>query len=76
MDVQYFLSRRIDFIRQYYATASAPYVERKRKIEAEEEPFVPPYSEDGEPAFLKEWLEADESLHVLGYSCISMLCTG
>ena len=73
MDVRYFLSCRIAFIRQFYATASEPYVERKRKIEAREEPFVPPYSEDGEPPFLDEWLEADESLHVLAYSCISML---
>lgn len=73
MDVFYFFNRRIDFIRQLYGTASAPYVERKRKIEAEEEPFVPPYSEDGEPAFLEEWLEADESIHVLAYSCVSML---
>lgn len=73
MDVRYFLDRRIAFIRQFYATASEPYVERKRKIEAHEEPFVPPYSEDGEPPFLDEWLEADESLHVLAYSCISML---
>jgi hypothetical protein len=48
-------------------------VERKRKIEAEEDPFVPPYGEDGEPPFLREWIEADESLHVLAYSCISML---
>ncbi len=75
MDVRYFLDRRIAFIRQFYATASEPYVERKRKIEAHEEPFVPPYSEDAEPPFLDEWLEADESLHVLAYSCISMLST-
>ncbi|MFC5521881.1 hypothetical protein [Polaromonas jejuensis] len=34
---------------------------------------MPPYSEDGEPPFLREWIEADESLHVLAYSCISML---
>lgn len=73
MDVRYFLDGRIAFIRQFYATASEPYVERKRKIEAHEEPFVPPYGEDGEPPFLDEWLEADESLHVLAYSCISML---
>ncbi len=73
MDVRYFLDRRIAFIRQFYATASEPYIERKRKIEAHEESFVPPYSEDGEPPFLDEWLEADESLHVLAYSCISML---
>lgn len=73
MDIYYFFNRRIDFIRQLYATASAPYVARKRMIEAEEEPFVPPYSEDDEPAFLSEWLEADESLHVLAYSSVSML---
>lgn len=34
---------------------------------------MPPYSEDGEPPFLGEWIEADESLHVLAYSCVSML---
>lgn len=73
MDVLYFLNRRIAFIRQLYATTSAPYVERIRKIEAKEYPFVPQYSEDGEPPFLEEWIEADESLHVLAYSCISML---
>lgn len=73
MDVSYFFNRRVEFIRQFYSTASAPYVERKRKIEANEEPFVTPYSEDGEPPFLREWIEADESLHVLAYSCISML---
>jgi len=73
MNVGFFLKKRTAFIRQLYNTASAPYIERMRKIEAEEDPFVPPYSEDGEPAFLEEWLEADESLHVLAYSCVSML---
>ena len=73
MDLRYFLDGRIAFIRQLYATASEPYFERKRKIEVHEEPFVPPYGEDGEPPFLEEWLEADESLQVLAYSCISML---
>ncbi len=73
MDVHYFLIKRLKFVCQFYVTSSMPYLERKRKIEAEEEPFVPPYSEDGEPAFLAEWLEADESLHILAYSCISML---
>jgi len=73
MDVGYFLKRRTAFIRQFYKTASFPFVERKQKIEAEEEPFIPPYSEDGVPAYLDEWIEAEESLHVLAYSCISML---
>ncbi|MDO8292349.1 MAG: hypothetical protein Q7T29_05745 [Gallionella sp.] len=73
MDISYFFNRRLAFIRQLYFTSSAPYVEQKRKIEAKEEPFVPRYSEDAEPAFLEEWIEADDSLHVLAYSCVSML---
>lgn len=73
MDVRYFLKRRVEFIRQFYDISSAAYIERKRQIEAGEEPFVPPYSEDPEPAFLDEWLEAEESLQVLGRTCISML---
>lgn len=73
MDVRYFLNRKVNFIRQFYEMSSAPFIERKRQIEAEEEPYVPPYSEDPEPAFLEEWLEADESLQVAGRTCISML---
>jgi len=73
VDIQFFLFQRLEFIEQFYKNSAASFVERKRRIEAEEEPFVPPYSEDGEPPFLAEWIEADESLHVLGRSCISML---
>lgn len=73
MDVRYFLKERVAFIRQFYVTSSAVYIERKRLIEAGEEPFVAHYSEDPEPAFLDEWLEAEESLQVLGRTCISML---
>lgn len=73
MDVRYFLDQRLAFIKQLYVNSSASFIERKRKIEAEEEPFVPPYSEDAEPAYLSEWLEADESLQVLGGVCVSML---
>ena len=73
MDARYFLSRRLKFIRQFSEMSSAPFIKRKRQIEAEEEPFAPPYSEDPEPAFLNEWLEAEESLQALGHMCISML---
>lgn len=73
MDVGFFLKQRTAFIRQLYENASSPFLERKRKIEAGEEPFIPPYSESEEPPFLGEWIEADDSLHVLGYTCISML---
>jgi hypothetical protein len=73
VDISYFLERRLAFIEQYYLTASAPFLERKRTIEAGEEPFIQPNIEEGEPPHLAEWLEADESLQVLGHTCISML---
>ena len=73
MDIRYFLERRLTFIEQYYKTAASPFLERKRMIEAGEDPFVPPYSEDGEPPYLEEWLEADESVQILGQTCVSML---
>lgn len=75
MDIRYFLGSRIAFIRQFYGSASFTFIERKRKIEAREEPFIPRYSENGEPPFLDEWQEADESLHILAYSCVSMLAS-
>ncbi|HAL39092.1 MAG TPA: hypothetical protein DCP03_13690 [Polaromonas sp.] len=73
MDVLYFLKERTRLIRQYYEQAAKPFSETIRKIEAEEEPFVPPYSEDPEPAFFAEWVEANELLEVTGRSCVSML---
>jgi hypothetical protein len=73
MDVAWFLNRRLDFIRQLYARSSAPFVDRRTNIENGEEPFVPPYSEGGEPPFLLEWQEASDSIDVLGHACLSML---
>jgi hypothetical protein len=74
MDYLYFLRDRTRFIRAFYDEAAAGFIERKRKIEAGEEPFAPSYSfEADEPAFLDEWCEADESLDVLGQMCISFL---
>jgi hypothetical protein len=73
VNIRFFLDRRVQFIGQLYETASMPYAERKRKIEAGEEPFVPPCSEDTDPPFLVDWLEAEESIQLLAYSCVSML---
>ena len=39
MDVLYFLKERTQFIRKYYETASEPFREIMRKIEAGEAPF-------------------------------------
>ncbi len=34
---------------------------------------VPPYSEDGEPPFLDEWIRAKTSIEITGATCVSML---
>lgn len=73
MDVLFFLKDRTRLIRQYYEYAALPFSEIMRKIEAEEAPYLPPYSEDGEPPFLSEWVDASELLEVTGRCCISML---
>ena len=73
MDVLYFLKERTRLIRSYYEQAAQPFDEIIRKIEAKEKPYVPPYSEDPEPPFLTEWIEAKELLEVTGRCCVSML---
>ena len=74
MDVLFFLKERMKFIRHFYGTAGEPFRETMRRIEAGEPPFDnPPYSEDGEPPYLEEWMEAEQGLEVLGRTCISML---
>ncbi|MFO1275740.1 MAG: hypothetical protein U1F21_06910 [Sphaerotilus natans] len=73
MDSYYFLNRKLRFIQQFYEISSAPFIERKRQIEAEEPPYIPSYSEDTEPAFFEEWMAADAALQVIGHTCISML---
>ncbi len=74
MDVLYFLKERTQFIRKYYETASEPFREIMRKIEAGEAPFVPErYFREDEPPFLEEWSQANTGLQVLGRTCVSML---
>jgi hypothetical protein len=73
MDYLVFTKQRIQFLRYFYSEAAKPFVETRRKIEAEEPPFEPPYSEDSEPAFLSEWLEAGDALALLGQCIASLL---
>lgn len=73
MEVLWFLKQRTAFIRRHYETAAPPFREIIRKIEAEEAPYEPPYSEDGEPAFMEEWTDTSQSLDFLGSACVSML---
>jgi hypothetical protein len=74
MDAAYFLKERTRFVRFYYDASAAGFAEVKRQIELELPPYDnPPYSEDPEPPFLEEWLDAESALEVLGLSCVSLL---
>ena len=74
MDVLFFLKERTKFIRYFYKAAGKPFHETMLKIKEGEPPFDdPPYSEDGEPPYLDEWMRAEDGLEVLGRTCISML---
>ncbi len=77
MDILWFLSQRLNFASILYDEASAPFREKMRKIETEEEPFVdtrePFYQDVSEPAFLEEFLEANRAIEILGYSCLLII---
>ena len=74
MDATYFLKNRTALIRSFYATGARGFVDLKAKIEAGEPPFDdPPYSEDPEPPYLSEWMDAETSLDILGMASLSML---
>jgi hypothetical protein len=75
VDVHYFLQSRLVFLRRLYQTTASPYIERKKLIDVGEEPYGPNTSEDNEPPYLSEWLEADQSLRVLGQMFISALAS-
>jgi hypothetical protein len=74
MDVRYFLKERTKFIRFYYDEAVKPFLERKRMIDDHEPPFDnPPFSDDGEPPYLEEWMEAATAENIVGLASISLL---
>jgi hypothetical protein len=73
MDYLAFTKNQTQFLRYFYSEAAKPFLETRRKIEAEEPPFEPPYSEDAEPAFLSEWQDAGDALILLGQCVASML---
>ncbi len=73
MDIEYFLKSRTAFIRYFYNNAVRPFNEIKISIENEQEPYIPPYSEDGEPPFIEEWMDAQQGVETVGHACISML---
>jgi hypothetical protein len=74
MDAVFFLKERTSFIRFFYDVSAAAFRNIQAKIEAKESPFDnPPYSEEPEPPYLEEWMEAETGVEVLGQSSVSLL---
>lgn len=74
VDAGYFLKKRTNFIRFYYNTAIPAFVEVRRCIEDELPPYDdPPWSDDGEPAYLDEWMDTAAAEQVQGLACVSLL---
>jgi hypothetical protein len=74
VDVNFFLKERTRFVRGFYDQGVAPFHDIQHRIETKAPPFDnPPYSEDGEPAFLTQWLDAETGADLLGQTCVSLL---
>jgi hypothetical protein len=76
MDILAGLRDKLRFIERFYMSASEPFRETKRRIDAHEEPFEPPpfdpETSDLEPPFLDDWIEADESLNLVGQAALNL----
>lgn len=75
MDILALLEDHLGFIERFYNVAAEPFETTKRKIDAEEEPFVPRRAPEDydEPEYLTEWQDADDSLLVLGYCALGLV---
>jgi hypothetical protein len=73
MDYLGILQDRLGFIKRFYDAAAEPFETTKRKIEANEEPFVPKYAPGDYDGFeyQTEWNDADECLRMVGHCALS-----
>jgi hypothetical protein len=77
MDVLYFLRERLAFARTFSADSMKCFRETQRRISEGEHPFdQPPESFDpdhGEPPFLNEYQQAEDSIDFLGQAALSFV---
>src|ERR1039457_4614591 len=77
MDTLEILVDRLSAVERLYESAAGVFIERKRKIDAREKPYQPPPfnpdTDDPEPPFLEEWIEANEFENIIGQACISII---
>ena len=77
MDLSYWMRQRTDIIRLFYDKGRVPFEQLKRDIEEEVRPWEPPYfnpeTDDPEPPFLAEWMQADQTRELVGMLAVSLL---
>ena len=77
MDLDYWMRQRTDMIRLFYDKARVPFEQLKRDIEEEVKPWEPPpfnpETDDPEPAFLSEWMQAEQTRELVGMMAVSLL---
>lgn len=77
MDISYFVRERTNIIRLFYDKGRVPFEQLKRDIEEEVPPWEPPPvdpdSYDGEPAYLEDWMRAEQTRELVGMMAVSLL---
>jgi hypothetical protein len=75
MNILRVLQDKLIFIDGFYKKSSQPFAGPKTKIENNEKP----YNDNGrepvgdEPPYLQEWMDAEESLNILGLCCLDLV---
>ncbi len=72
MDLEYFLKKRADFIRYFYDNATSPFGHILECIKSEKEPYIS-FSENDEPPFIEDWVDAQAGIEAVGQAALSML---
>lgn len=75
MDLVFFVKERLKFVAYFFSNASKPFVNLISAIEKEEPPFVPVYTESGEPQYLQEWQDAKVGFESVGLTALSMVAS-
>ncbi len=77
MDLAYFMRERTAIIRLFYDKGRLPFEQLKQDIEDEVPPWRPlsfnPDYDSPEPAFLGEWMQAEQTRELVGMLAVSLL---
>lgn len=77
MDILAILRGQRRAVERLYDGAAGVFIDRKKRIDGGEAPYQPPPfdpdTDDPEPPFLDEWIEAEEFQDIIGQACISII---